>query len=328
MVFVIFSSVALLTFGAMAINFVSFDFSEEKLQHAADATAISTTYAVLLENEALNPLDIANRVASDFKVASKNQSIAASDIQFGRCAMGDDGKFAFQVDEMPYNATRVTARRSSEHQAGAIPVYFGKILGISSVNIECVATASYLEMDLAIVVDASGFMHGPDRFDEATRAFGVIMNELEKREHQSRVSLTVFSKDGDTIQPLTHDYDAVRGAYEGIVLRGPRDIHSGLVEGLRSIMTSAESRVDATKEVILLSECKDTSKMYIGDFTRLVRDLNAKIHVLTFSKVADDDIAMAIASGSGGEYYHKATDGQIADLINRLLDNSGVILCE
>ncbi len=328
MIFIIFSAVALFMFGAMTINFVSFDLSEEKLQHSADAAAISAAYAIMLKDDAINPQVIADRVANDFLIYSKSQAIGASDIKFGRCAQDAFGKFTFLPDKTPYNAARVNARRGSSHAAGAIPVLFGNILGVSSVNMECVATAIYLEQDIAIVMDASGLMHGPDRYDEAARAFGVILDALEAREQESRVSLTFFSKDGDNIQPLTKNLSDVRNAFATIELKGPRNIESGIIEGMRSLCSASESRNDAAKNVILLSECKDTSGFDAEELGELVRDLGGRIHCLTFSNQADGTIASALSDSSGGEYQHKTTNAQITDFVNRILDDGGVFLCE
>ncbi|MEQ1825560.1 MAG: VWA domain-containing protein [Pirellula sp.] len=325
--FVVFTAVALMFFGAMAINFVWFDFSEEKLQHTADSAAISATYALLLESDNLQPETIANRVAQDFEILNKKQDIEKSDTVFGKSTRNSSGKFIFQAGTKPFNSVRVTAKRQGGHKTGALPVFFRNLLGVTSVNMTCSATAVYLEQDLAIVVDASGFMHGPDRFDEAARGFKVVMDELETRNRKPRVSLTLFSKDGDTIQSVTDNLDLVRDAFDNIFLRGPSDIERGLIEGLRSVFTASNAKLDTMKDVILFSECKE-NKAKPNEITELAEQLGARIHVFTFSKVADTVLAKDIASATGGEHNHQASNAQIANFVDRVLNNSKVLLCE
>jgi Mg-chelatase subunit ChlD len=325
-VFTIFSAVSLIVLGFATVNLISFGDAEEELQNVADTAAISATRALLNHTE-IAPKPTAARIAESLSLFGRTQTIEAADVLIGNSKKSASGKYVFRAGGQPANSVRVIANRMQGHASGSTPVVGGGLLGIGEINLKCAATATFADQDIAIVVDCSGFMHGPDRFEEASRAFRAMLDTLQNNAIEERVSLTTFSKEGDVICPLTTDLGECRAAFDDIKLRGPRNIDSGITEGLRSLF-AANDRRDADKSLILLSECRDTSDAEIAVIGDRLRRLDVNLIVYTFGKQANLTFAKQLSKACSGIHAHDPSNREVEQDIVNVIRQATVFLCE
>jgi Ca-activated chloride channel homolog len=85
-------------------------------------------------------------------------AISDADIQVGRSMPDASGKWVFNASGTPANAVRVLTQRTSGSAGGAIPLFFGSLVGASTFEPQQTATASFLNVDICLVLDRSTSM--------------------------------------------------------------------------------------------------------------------------------------------------------------------------
>ncbi|MGA2797235.1 MAG: pilus assembly protein TadG-related protein [Thermoguttaceae bacterium] len=150
----VFLIVVLLAMIAFAVDLGYLMMAKTQLQNAADSAALAAAGSM---GQSLN---IATNAAKTFAgqnlVGQQPVQLAAADVTYGTW---DKNTNTFTpVSSGPANAAKVTARADST-TTGAIPLFFGRILNIYSVNLRATATATCNPRDICFVVDLSGSMN-------------------------------------------------------------------------------------------------------------------------------------------------------------------------
>ena len=150
--------------------------SKGQLQNAVDAGALAAAMDLDAFGDQGAVMTVATKSAKDVSGLHRagdhaNVSLEGNlgDVDFGRRTFDSyTGKYTFGwgPDYAPYNAVRVTARRSevlgqegNVQEDNQLPLFFGPILGAKGATIQTSAIATFLPRDIVCVYDLSGSMN-------------------------------------------------------------------------------------------------------------------------------------------------------------------------
>lgn len=185
--------------------------------------------------------------------------------------------------------------------------------------------------DLMLLVDLSGSMEAEDftnsqgdRVDRLTAVKEVLDDFLTRREGD-RVGLIVFGNAAFVQVPFTQDLEATRQLLEETAVRmaGPRTAFGDAI-GL-GITLFERSEVEH-RVMIALTDGNDTgSKVPPEQAARIANDNDIVIHVVgvgdptaTGEEELDEEALTAVASTSGGRYFHAADRDQLEEIYTEL----------
>lgn len=185
--------------------------------------------------------------------------------------------------------------------------------------------------DLMLLVDLSGSMDARDftnsrgeRVDRLT-AVKEVLDEFLTRRDGDRVGLIVFGNAAFVQVPFTQDLEATRQLLEETAVRmaGPRTAFGDAI-GL-GITLFERSDVEF-RVMIALTDGNDTgSKVPPPQAARIARDNGIVIHVIgvgdpttTGEEKLDEEALNAVASTTGGRYFHAADRDQLEEIYAEL----------
>lgn len=154
--------VLMVSLAALSIDVGHMYMAQAELRVAADAAATAAAADLGgLGNDTTESeiIALANDYASRNLVLGEGPSVVASDVVFGRAILNELGQYEFVPNQEPYDAVRITVRRTADHMNGPIPLLFARIFGLQNTEIEATATAMMVPRDIAVVVDTSASMN-------------------------------------------------------------------------------------------------------------------------------------------------------------------------
>ena len=162
-------------------------------------------------------------VAKQFTVAGTPLRLRASDFDFGRATADDNGTYIFDTNGWPFNAVCVNAARNSNSLDGTVPLFFSRLVGSDEYSPQVTAIASFLNVDICLVLDRSTsmkfkvdstetgmslldrrFCKAPSsnsRWAALEKAVKVFHDELRKNTAEEQVSIVTFGSDLDSVMP-------------------------------------------------------------------------------------------------------------------------------
>ena len=185
--------------------------------------------------------------------------------------------------------------------------------------------------DLMLLVDLSGSMEAEDftnsrgkKVDRLTAVKEVLDDFLTRREGD-RVGLIVFGNAAFVQVPFTQDLEATRQLLEETAVRmaGPRTAFGDAI-GL-GITLFERSEVEH-RVMIALTDGNDTgSKVPPPQAAKIAKDNDIVIHVVgvgdpraTGEEKLDEEALTAVASTTGGRYFHAADRDQLEEIYSEL----------
>jgi len=185
--------------------------------------------------------------------------------------------------------------------------------------------------DLMLLVDLSGSMEAQDftnsqgdRVDRLTAVKDVLDDFLTRREGD-RVGLVVFGNAAFVQVPFTQDLGATRQLLEETAVRmaGPRTAFGDAI-GL-GITLFERSEVEH-RVMIALTDGNDTgSKVPPPQAAKIAKDNDIVIHVVGVGDPSaigeeelDEEALTAVASSTGGRYFHAADRDQLEEIYTEL----------
>jgi len=185
--------------------------------------------------------------------------------------------------------------------------------------------------DLMLLVDLSGSMETEDftnsRGDKVDRLTAVkeVLDDFLTRREGDRVGLIVFGNAAFVQVPFTQDLEATRQLLEETAVRmaGPRTAFGDAI-GL-GITLFERSEVEH-RVMIALTDGNDTgSKVPPRQAAKIAKDNDIVIHVVgvgdptaTGEEKLDDEALTAVASTTGGRYFHAADRDQLEEIYSEL----------
>ena len=288
-------------------------------------------------------------------VAGQTLTFEDSDFVFGRSEKQADGTFTFTVGGTPLNSVKVTGNRTEGSAEGPIGLFFGRVYGRPSFETSFQATATFVDVDICLVLDRSSSMKlgidedtaGIDstdpractapqvgsRWEALENGVAVFTSVLNGTPAQEQVAVVTFG--GEVAIPLctppedteivatdvglTFDMSLVDQAMinrGNAVWNGNTDIEAGIERGTQ-ILTGAGARVTADKIMIVLTDGNKTH----GDTVAAAAAANAAgitVHTITFSDFAGQQDMIDVADEGKGEHNHAVDAASLNAVFEKL----------
>lgn len=346
----------LLVFLGFAVDLAYMQTTRLELQAVADSAARAGATRLSQTDDVAASRALAVSIAGQNTVAGSALQLRDSEIEVGRTIRNASGKWVFTNGATPANAVRVTAQRTRASRGGAVPLFFGALIGTPSFQPVTSATASFLNVDICLVLDRSTsmkegvdedgsmytsdpkFCRAPDaqsRWKILDGAVRVFVAELNDSDAEERVALATYSSDlsgyspalcGASSQPSSLDrhldgnLSAITAAMDRLttsVWNGNTYIESGMRTGLTALQDTRYGRVGADKVMIVLTDGNEN----VGSAEAAARDIaleGVTVHTITFSNSANQTTMRNVAQMCGGEHFHCSTAESLRQVFRQL----------
>ena len=346
----------MLIFLGFAVDLAFMQTTRLELRAAADSAARAGATRLSQTDDQNQARDVAKDIASQNTVAGTALQLRTSDVRIGRSTMDATGKWVFRAGGNPANAVRVSAPRTVGSRGGPVPLFFGSLIGTPSFQPQQVATASFLNVDICLVLDRSTSMklgvteaeHGMSGSDSrmcsppnsASRwraldgAVRVFLEELDDTEAQEQVALVTYNSGsessssfcGSASSPssldvaLTIDLSRTATAMDRLnttLWNGYTYIESGVRTGLGALQDASRARRSAEKVMILLTD----GHQNVGNAMNAASECAAAeimVHTITFSDGADQAAMREVATETGGQHFHASSAAQLRKIFRDL----------
>lgn len=325
----------LIIFLGFSVDYAHMQRTRNELRTVADLAAKSAA-STLARTEG----DQGAAWAAAVDVALANQvgglplKLESADVVFGRSTRTNN-LWSFTAGASPPNSVRVIADRSSTSPDGAIPLFFGRFYGQNEFNSVQTATASFVDVDILLVLDRSGSMTQPisgtsgttvTRWQALDDAVTLFINKIDATPARERVGLITFS-DAATMDAAASSFlSPLRSALTSLNSAGQSgttNIYDGLTVARNHF--NAVSPPVRSRFMILLT---DGSYNTGGDPTpvaTLCGNDNIVIHTITFSDEANQADMEIVADEGGGGHYHAPDADTLETIFDRLAGTFAVL---
>ena len=179
------------------------------------------------------------------------------------------------------------------------------------------------------------------RWAALSTAIDTFLEVLDDNPYHPRVSLVSYASNFEfglytsTVssidQSLTIDFDLIRTHLDTIGSRpliGNTNIAAGLRDGINTLAAEGTSRPHATHNIVLLTDGKMTQGDDPVALAALALTQNIKVHTITFSDQADQDLMIAVATAGGGSHYHAPDAATLNSIFETLAETLPAMLIQ
>ncbi|MDX1924947.1 MAG: VWA domain-containing protein [Pirellulaceae bacterium] len=307
--------------------------------------------------------DAGINVAKQFTVAGSPLRLRSDDFDFGRATADENGVFNFNPNGSPYNAVRVNAVRNAKSIDGPVPLFFSRLVGNKEFTPEITAIASFINVDICLVLDRSTSMkfrvdsnetgmslsdrrfcrapNGSSRWAALDKAVRVFHDELRKNTAEEQISVITFGSDLDNVQPglcgrlpsasldlpLTTNIDSADGTINTLsnsVWNGNTEIAAGIDLAVAEL-ASPRSRRFADRVMIVLTDGFPTA----GDAIASAANAAAQritVYAITFGPDGDQTYMKQVAAAGHGEHAHAATENELKAIFKRFAAKATILI--
>jgi Flp pilus assembly protein TadG len=302
---------------AFAVDIAYMHLVRSELRSATDASAKAASEALARTQDVAQAIARGKDIASRNFVANKSLTLVDGDFAFGKSEQDASGKFVFVPGGRPTNSVRVNARRTDGSPSGSVPLFFGRIFNISRFQPEEVATATYLQRDIVLVVDRSGSMLDFNKFVGLKDSVSIFNTTLSASPVEVRVGLASYSDRATEDAQLTINLAIIDEAMSRMTPTGFTNISGGIDAG-GAIMSRGRSGDFVERTMIVLTDGIQNR----GRPARLAAiDQAARgttIHAITFGRDADRSAMQEIAQIGRGRYFHADNNSQLATVFREI----------
>ncbi len=331
--------------------------SRMELRAATDAAARAAATKLSQTDDVTQARAFAQLVARSNSVAGKGLELQDADIVFGRSEPSKSGRWVFNQGGNPPNSVRILSQRTSGTPGGAIPLFFGAFIGQKEFETSQTATASFLNVDICLVLDRSSSMKlGVDSdergmsirdkrvcaapndisrwvaLDQAVRVFTQTLRNSYAKE---QVALVTYSSDLESIipglcgassipstldSPLDTNLARVESEMDRLrneVWNGNTFIESGIRKGISALTDPRKGRKFANKVMIVLTDGQENEGSAVAAAPDCVSE-QIVVNTITFGDFADQQTMGELAAAGGGRHYH-ASDAATLESVFREL---------
>lgn len=349
----------LLIFLGFAVDLAYMQTTRMELLAAADSAARAGAARLSQTDDVVAARSFAVEIAARNEVAGAPLQLRSSDIQVGKSVRNSAGKWVFTNGGTPANSLRVTAPRNKASRGGPVPLFFGSLIGTPSFQPVQVATASFLNVDVCLVLDRSTSMklrinepsggltdsrlcsapNNASRWKALDDSVRVFLAELADTDAQEQIALVTYGGDGPTPfscnsrtavtldAPLSTSTSAISSAMSTLsssVWNGYTHIEGGMRSGLTALQDSRRARSSAEKIMIVMTDGHENIGSAVAAATA-VASANIVIHTITFSSDSNQALMERVADMGGGRHYHADTAIELRSVFRELAAVSTVL---
>lgn len=327
-----------------------------ELRAVADAAARAGAYELSKTDSVALGREKARNVAAANRVGVISPKLPMADIEVGRSVPNRQGKWVFAPNDAPPNALRVRVARSATAN-GKLSLFFGKLIGVPTVSMEEQATASFVNVDVCLVLDRSTsmkldanappggmFTNDPrfcapptpvSRWAELDSAVRIFIDELSDNLAEERVGLVTYSS-GESgsmsrycgMSPqasridrdLDDDLGRILSAMNNLkstVWNGNTHISAGIDDGRRVLTHPGRARNHAERVMIVMTD----GYQNVGNAVVAAAQCPAeriRVSAITFGAGADEATMRSVAAAGNGRHYHAADGAELRRVFREL----------
>lgn len=157
-ILILFMLAVFVTLAAITIDYSYMQLIRSELRAATDSAAKAGAEALGRTQDVTTAKQEAVRYAAANSVGGRPFALSVNDLDIGRVVRSNSGRWDFQLGGLPPNAVRVNARTGGSAAQGAIPLFFGQVLGQSTFTPSYQATAGQQDVEVCLCLDRSGSM--------------------------------------------------------------------------------------------------------------------------------------------------------------------------
>ena len=331
--------------------------SRMELRAATDAAARAAATKLSQTDDVAQAREHAKLVARSNQVAGASLLLSDGDIQIGRSEPDASGRWVFNVGGSPPNSVRVLGNRSAGSLGGAVPLFFGAFVGQSNFEPVQTATASFLNVDICLVLDRSSSMklnvdssetglylsdprlcaspNATSRWTALDGAVRIFIQTLRASRADEQVALVTYSSEltsrypwlcGASSSPSSLDtpldinlslIESEMNRLKTSTWNGNTFIESGMRKGIAALTDPVRSRQFANKVMIVLTDGRENE----GSALSVAPDAQNEeivVNSITFGDFADQFTMAQVAQAGGGRHYH-ASDAAALESVFREL---------
>jgi len=155
-----------------------------------------------------------------------------------------------------------------------------------------------IKRTVILSMDVSNSMKG-ERFEAAKEAANTFLDNVPAGVD---VGVVTFASDVELAQPPTQDLDAVRDVIAGLELSRETSLYDGVIEAVSA------SGTEGARDVLLLSDGRDTSNTAIEDATTAIEKSGAKVDVVALAQEETDKALLQRLADAGNGQVLSADD--------------------
>ncbi len=301
---------------AFSVDVAMMHLSRTELRTATDAASKAAAATLADSVNVDQAIARGQQIAAANTVNGQPLLLARGDFQFGRSSELADGTFAFSAADIPRNSVRVDGRRTVGSLSGPVPLFFGNLLGVDFFEPQTRATATYIERDIALVVDRSGSMTG-SKFRDLTSAIDIFVNTLDETPVDEQVGLASYSEFASADVFLTSDLSQISRGVRALSLGGFTSISRGMDAG-RTVMDGGRGPEFVERTMIVMTDGLHNRGPEPRTTATALAAAGVKIHTITFGRDADRSRMEEVARIGGGRHYHADNGDQLREIYREI----------
>ncbi len=360
--FVFILPILLLSLG-FAVDMAYMQMVQTEMRLASDnAARVAADNLSRYEDEA-RAIEAGMEAAESFTVAGRSLRLRSSDFDFGRAVANDAGAYIFDTNGTPLNAVRINAVRNGLNPDGTVPLFFSGLLGTGDYEPEVAATASFLNVDICLVLDRSTSMkfgvsspetgmsisdrrfcrapNSSSRWVALDNAVRVFTNVLRANSAEEQVSIVTFGSDLETVRPglcgrlpsatldmqLSTNLDSADGTMNTLsnsIWNGNTEIAEG-IQVATTELTSARGRRFSDKVMIVLTDGFPTAGDAVAASATAASN-KIVVYAITFGPEGDQAHMKQVAAAGNGEHAHAATEAELIEIFKRFAAKATILI--
>lgn len=353
---------AIIIFLGFAVDVAYMQNTRLELRAATDAAARAAATTLSQSADQSAALVEGTRVAGANLVAGAPLTLDPADFQFGRSERAGAGRWAFTPGGTPANAVRVVGGRTGSSSDGVVSLFFGGLIGVTNFEPEFAATASFLNVDICLVLDRSTSMKvdvdstesglytsdprfcappgSKSRWEALHQAVQTFTDTLRSTPAAEQVALATYSSAfnsstycGTSSQAsslnraLSADLSVIDSSVDTLsnsIWNGNTNIESGIRTGLAELTSGTKARPTANRVLIVMTD----GNQNVGNAEAAANDCayaDVQVHTVTFSIDANQSLMRSVAQRAGGRHLHADTTDELKKVFRELAAQSSQI---
>lgn len=291
---------------AFSVDIAHMHLARTELRTATDAAAKAAAATLADTYSEEKAIERGQQIAAANPVHGSPLLLDPTDFVFGNSVEKSSGRFDFTANQLPKNSVLVNGRRTTGSPSGPVPLFFGNLMGMRYFEPRCLAASTYIERDVALVVDRSGSMDG-QKFNDLVTAIDIFIATLDATPVDEQVGLASYSDYATSDVGLTEDLSAVAAGMRSLSVGGYTSISRGMRAG--QVVLEGSRGIDFVEQtMIVMTDGLHNRGEEPREAAIELAAAGITIHTITFGADADKTRMREVASIGGGRHYH-AEDG-------------------
>ncbi|MFO1064749.1 MAG: VWA domain-containing protein [Pirellulales bacterium] len=311
---------------AFAVDIAYMHLVRGELRTATDAASKAAAVTLSSTGDRNQAVAAGQQIALSNKVAGSGLQLSGADFVFGHSTLGVDGRFSFQAGTKPFNSVQVLGARTKSSLSGEVPLFFGGAFGVSGFQPSHRAVATFVERDVALVLDRSGSMSGT-KIRDLKSAVRLFVSLLDSNDVEEFVGLASYSTFATEDVQLTKTLANISNSSDGMIANGSTSISGGIQSGF-NILKRGRSPEFVERTMILMTDGIHNTGIDPEIPAASVAAEGIVIHTIAFGTDADFGRMQQIAAIGHGRAFKADNGTQLNQVFREIALTLSTIMTE